>query len=515
MDPGDKYLNPRPVPKPKLPRLATSPGLLQKENSSPGSPASMLSPFLPTPPRSASQPNSAATARKFRLPSKPSTDERSRSISPPRQTSFRSMLRQLTNPRSAGPELESGRGRLGARPEREWAIRDPVSIGRTDVERSHAELPRTDSNASIYSDARPSNINSELQDTATRPLPFPRMLDHAPEEEETFSPSSFYSHRRQRSRSRDPSPLRNSITVSDLGISATRPSNESSNQKYQPLETLEEALSRQSSPMFMPDSLQSIDAAAGSGTADLNEKRLPTLPNSPSSAYEEEMLPDLDQTGDDGKLQERSHFSATTVDRFTKPQISPDLQPGSHFSEFSAVKISPSSTYSSIFNDQATASISGATESSVDPTSPYQLPSMPRTPVLRDSHDGCVLPDIIKTLSDPSSCQNSVPSSPKAEDLDMTGLCINPGGYSLHTGKQSHFRNEYSGFQEYELPMDQHASELTLRKAETRGDYSESQHDSNARDETHTDIQAPPVSGPTMMEQLMDELSYLGDMIQR
>jgi len=244
---------------------------------------------------------------------------------------------------------------------------------------------------------------------------------------------------------------------------------------------------------------------------------LPTLPNSPSSAYEDEPLADADTIDEMG--QERSHFSRTTVALSTTlPRRSPSTQVQSHFSEYSAVtdKMSPSSTYSSFSHDKTPLSVGGETDSLSYPTSPCQLPSMPGTPALSDRHDGPGLPKNSKgAVSHSSSCQSSFPPSPRIDDLDSSGLCITTDARPSQLGKGAvDCYRGFGGFQAYKLPEDEHASELTLRKAGISNDVPESRPVVKMHEEGWPDGQATGTPHPTTMQQLIDELSYLGGMIQ-
>jgi hypothetical protein len=285
-----------------------------------------------------------------------------------------------------------------------------------------------------------------------------------------------------------------------------RPLKESVLSCLKPLETLEE----QNTPGFMPEHVRNLSEANTTTLTleELNEKRLPTLPNSPSSVLDEEMTMDTPVPENDN-TEPQSHFSAFTINSTN------DEQPRSHFSEFTVRSIgSPSSTYSSTF-DYKSPSLSGHTDHSSFPTSPYHLPSMPETPAMNDGLESYSL-TTPKTLETKSSTREQTPSThddPMDLEDNMKGLCID----SPHPpSSSSSFRPPglNVGFQGYKLPEDATSSALTLRKVDTSShDTPQTDGDVQMSDDGWHDIaQSNPHT--TTMQQLMDELSYLGEMIQ-
>jgi hypothetical protein len=284
-----------------------------------------------------------------------------------------------------------------------------------------------------------------------------------------------------------------------------RPLKESVISCLKPLETLEE----QNTPGFMPDSLQNLNESNTTATTleELKDKRLPTLPNSPTSVLDDVMTLDTPVPENDDS-EPQSHFSALTTNSNI---VEEPLR--SHFSEFSARSIgSPSSTYSSTF-DYKSPSLSGHTDHSSFPTSPYHLAVMPETPSMNDGLDRYSL-TTAETLETKTHTRVQTPSADDTMDgLEdrMKGLCID----GPHPPSSSSFRLPALnvGFQGYKLPEDANASGLTLKKVETP--IQDSQH---YRDVQMTDESWHGVHGSnhhsTAMQQLMDELSYLGEMIQ-
>lgn len=286
----------------------------------------------------------------------------------------------------------------------------------------------------------------------------------------------------------------------------SRPLKESVLSCLKPLETLEE----QNTPGFMPEHVRNLTEANTTilTLEELNEKRLPTLPNSPSSVLDEEMTMDTPVPENDD-TEPSSHFSVFTMNSTT------DEQPRSHFSEFTVRSIgSPSSTYSSMF-DHKSPSLSGNTDHSSFPASPYHLPSMPETPAMNDGLESYSL-TTAKTLETKPSTREQTPAThddPMDLEDNMKGLCID----SPHPpSSSSSFRPSdlNAGFQGYKLPEDSTSSALTLRKVETSiPDDPPTDGDVQMSDDGwHEIAQSNPHT--TTMQQLLDELSYLGEMIQ-
>lgn len=554
MDPQDKYQKPRQVPLPKLPRLTTSPAFLEQtagRTDSPydGSPISAVSA------KSSKEPNSAATLRKFRLLRMNSDNERGWSISPTRRTGFRAAFGKLKGPVSAGPELESDRGRRGARIDREMQISEPVLLSRTDNHRVCVPIPRGNSNASSREQS-PLNASAKEHSplaqhpispaqsyvsfreqsplsnhpiprahphfSSRNPSPIPRQLSaaelpkgqtalHLPAHirEQASWPASFHNHRKSRSRSREPSPLRNSLVSDDSSEQWPLGAGHST------LETLVE----QNTPRFMPEALRKLAEKSPTSSAQTPiEKRLPTLPNSPSSVIEEDTFGNQDGTSEYNESNEvRSHFSDLTA-RSTLAPPSHLQEPGSHFSEWTinSVKPSPSSTYSANFNDQSSPDLSGGSDPSSQPSSPYHLQSMPDTPTMVDRHNDSLYSDPQTIPSVTNSCssqQTTSPSSP-VSDLNISGLRIGSSDdCTTPINRQATYFGDFNGFQGYKLPTDVNASEHTLRKYNAPAEQHEHHEGLGVDGSGWTDI-TQPNPHLTTMQQLMDELSYLGEMIK-
>jgi hypothetical protein len=326
MNPEDKFLNPRPVPPPPLmlARLNTSPTLPQHPNLSDsstwsGSPWSARSLSSS---RGVSPSNSAAALRMFRLPRKASLDSRSRSISPTnKQTGLRAALRQLTSPRPLSPDSGMNHGRtdqtIG-----ELEISEPLLPSRTSSGRVSKLSSKSSSKSASRERSPASNTEGQALPLQISQLALRRGLEQLSDLQEPFVVPSFQSNRRQRSRSRDPSSLRNSLTVPDdcvVEISL----HDASGHRYQALETLKEAPSQQSTPTW-PATARKVDE--NDISCELPhpalEKRLPTLPNSPSSAYPPSAASDSPAKRLSEELKNlKSHFSEMTMSSFVfKPR---------------------------------------------------------------------------------------------------------------------------------------------------------------------------------------------------
>ncbi|KAF3481128.1 uncharacterized protein GIQ15_03887 [Arthroderma uncinatum] len=326
MNPEDKYINPRPPPRPQLPRLATSPAALapHEARGSPISPAGAH----PTHGRSFSQPRAAS--RKFRVGGKLSLDLKlPMSSLAPKSSGLRTAFLNRVSPRSASHENPEKYTKQGTpMPEIGLTRSTPVASPAVpnNQSKSYYLRPEYPGTYSSSSSALPSPCGSPADLVIDDRLLAAPGFDYS--NDNSSGPSYPTSHGQSRSRSKSPAhtPLRNSINYD-----ASPKSSDTSSR------TLE-----------VPCKLD----VAPSPT-DLYSKRLPTLPNSPSSVLDESYgsmwtsnYPPLD-------LEHlHSHFSKSTV--ASRPD-SPLLPGGSRFSECSTDTeiVSPCSmTSSSTFNNE-------------------------------------------------------------------------------------------------------------------------------------------------------------------
>lgn len=516
MNPEDKFLNPRPVPAPpKLARLNTSPTFPQHPNLSAGSTwsGSPWSARSLSSSRGAS-PSSTSTLRMFRLPRKASIDGRSRSISPSnKQTGLRAAFRQLTSARPASPDGSINRGRSS-----ELEIGEPALFTRTSSGRISKPSSKPSSKNTSREQSPASSSERQPAPVQASQLAIRRGLEQPPDLQEAFAASSFQSHRRQRSRSREPSSLRNSLTLPDDYMVETS-LHDAGVHRYQALETLKEAPSQQNTPTW-PMTAKKVDGndklPGWAGTA--LEKRLPTLPNSPSSAYSPSAASDSPAKRLSEELKNlKSHFSEMTV---SSPSYSCLVEKDrSHFSQWTTTTIahSPCSEYCVDAMDL------GSQDSSPlqQPTSPYEVHSMlskTKSPLAREdtlTSEVEMLPSTV-SCSTISSCDSTSPPSPSYRNLDLSSSSIdNFASWEKRYGMTAD--GHLPGFA---LPESLPASDATL-KISKPGAFHEQVNSVTPRVgiRRQNSIDQIPnyqaISHSASMQELIDELSYLGDMIQK
>ncbi|KAK2742624.1 hypothetical protein FQN55_007743 [Onygenales sp. PD_40] len=339
MNPDDKYMNPRAPPRPVLPRLATSPAMLMRHDYPMTSPLSSCFSLSPVNDRSFSHPRAIATRRRFRIPGKLSLDLKNAINPSPLPISLRSAFKNFSSPRPVVND-ENNRGR---RQEKEGG-------------NNSLQVP-----GSARNSRGGSNTSSPLWysfESPRKELPYPSELCVA-----DSNSSSVYPSREQSSqRTAGSSPLKTRWKIEeslphkvDGGKTGPLP--------YITLEALQESLSQQHTPKeVLPSMLKpSTEAPEPSTPLDLYGKRLPTLPNSPSSVLDAELLT-MDEANPCNASEEeyfQSHFSDFTTESPDDSYSSESfLQPGgSRFSECSTDtdNISPCSmTSASTFNNSST-----------------------------------------------------------------------------------------------------------------------------------------------------------------
>lgn len=522
MNPEDKFLNPRPVPAPpKLARLNTSPTLTQQPNASDsstwsGSPWSSRSLSSS---RGASPSSSTPALRMFRLPRKASVDGRSRSISPPnKQTGLRAAFRQFTSPRPTSPEGGIHRGRSDQLTG-ELEISEPLLLTRTSSGRvSKPSSKPSSQNASREQSPAPGFEHQPLP-IHTSQLALRRGLEQPPDLQERFPLSTFQSHRRQRSRSRDPSSLRNSLTLSDDGALETS-LNDASGHHYRALETLKEAPSQQNTPTW-PVTSRKVGVSENYDVVPdpLLEKRLPTLPNSPSSVYPPSAASGSPRKRFSEELKNlKSHFSEMTVSSASYSCLVE--QDASHFSQWTATATehSPSSDYDINAIDFSSRESSPTRR----PLSSYTVNSMSselKSTLIRENTFMCdaeMLPSTI-SCSTISSCDSTSPPSPSYQVLVPP---LNGHDNNFTPSEKRYGMTADGHLPGFALPDGLQPSDSLLQKHQSRP--FQEQIDSST---SHVGIRRPSSIGQmpnhqrfphsASMQKLMDELSYLGDMIQK
>ncbi|PGH12047.1 hypothetical protein AJ80_06866 [Polytolypa hystricis UAMH7299] len=479
MKPEDKYLNPRTPPRPKLPRLTTSPADLPQRSSPAISP-------LPTPlsatssERSSSHPRATSNLRRFRLGGKLSLDLR-RSPSPGAKSgALRTAFINFASPLPGASDGERERGRQGytgrsRSTSRSKAEYKPSALGRsgnTSLNTSNPSSPRLGSSENLGKEALTLRV-----DTSYR----------------AYSPQS---RDRSTSRTREMSPLSNSVTIEDLLADEQQRTHADS------LTSRLTALNESGTTLHTLE-LNLIQEDELTTPLDLFGKRLPTLPNSPSSVLDEELraMDALNQPYPEEALQ--SHFSefSDTASEMSGSYSSYLLPSGSRFSEYStdAEMHSPSSmTSASTFNndsactDQFTGFDFAMSQTSASPT-------------------------IVSGLDNPGkkSDETCRPST-KTSDLGISGLCIAKksragSDNSSRAGEPRKFPTSWEGLvirgDDYSSgnPLELDESALTTPRA----------NQSNTNNYTLPDpLPEQSIQLQTTMQELMDELSYLGSMIE-
>jgi hypothetical protein len=467
MNPDDRYVNPRPVPKPTLARLRTSPTLQPDDwplyTPSAGAHSGRAG-------RSASSgPGSASTLR-----------FRSKSPGSGLSGSIRHAFRTLKSPRSRSPGDRSAgsvvRSPSFERPERTRLIASAGTSRDTSPVTSRMAAAVPDSDLLLRRPTTGSDRSLECID-----MP------------------SFQQHRRQRSRSREPSSLRNSLVL-DSGAPLTLVGG-------QQLGTLKEVASTQNTPAFPVTALKTGDENT-TDTVNL-EKRLPTLPNTPSSVYPPSTVfresVDLDALN--------SHFSATTID--TRDGESYLSSPDSlRFSNWSA---SYPSTYSSSYYSESVIDeepMSAARASEV--ITPTRDPISDNVTEFDDTPQQAIMPQrnvklttAVSSSSMSTASNPSMPASPCGSDHGMDSPW--PLSDKVQLNAPERFK-----YQHYRLPEDEFGSEITLKSPAARRDgVMEVPTDMKVSGGLSATQDSDIIAHSSNMQQLMDELAYLGGMIHQ
>ncbi|KAK5266745.1 hypothetical protein LTR99_007357 [Exophiala xenobiotica] len=497
MDPSDKFMNPRPVPaKPFLPRLKTSPPLAQQPWPSSSSPVSAdHRRGRSSSSRGPSQPSSATTLRIGRLSKKPSLEAPSRSVSrgSNRSAGIIGAIRALKSPRIASPDSALDRGR-------------PEYSPAPFLSRGSARRSVTPPSSTVES-AQPLEFTDLPSAAPTGGLALRQDFDAKVQGSAPVTIASFAQHRRQRSLSREPSSLRNPLT---MGSTPERKQPEPTSTPYRPLETLKEVASPATTP-GQPLTAVKIEAQRSSDDGQVPidlEKRLPTLPNTPSSAYPPSSVdgsPTQHLLAEMENLQSR--FSSTTIETGSNVDSYIDKE-RSHFSDWtlSTTRISPKSEYSSSVID-------------IEPMSP---------PVDEDCGfadfktieivNQAKTPNDMQTEEYPHSQPNGLPTALSLSTISSVVSSAAPSSHAdLDSAKEASF--SWSKFQHYSLPSEEVSSGVTLKPTDTHeivsplvlGDH---HRPAEFRPQV-TGLGETSLPHSSSMQQLLDELSYLGGMIQQ
>ena len=489
MDPADKFLNPRPVPtKPRLPRLKTSPTFPQQPWSSSSSPVSASSDFsrrgrsattrVPSPPCSA---NILALVRP-----KPSAEIPSRSTS---QGSNRSVgiiggVKAIASPLVTSPGATSEQGTTPT--DILWS--PAFRSGRSSV---RSVTPKRGTSRSASSGLR----GDEVPSGPARELAFRKDFGDAAENQVAVPISSFAQHRRQRSRSREPSSLRNAQQRDTSPELTTFGQNTI---LHQPLDTVKEVASATNTPVWPVTALKVDGKDDGRKPFDL-EKRLPTLPNTPSSVYPASIADeDTQEAGLADVGVPGSHFSCTTIDSeaYINSYICND---NSRFSDWTDApkQLSPRSPCASSILD-------------FESLSPPAEPALEHPADIANNVDG--QPEH-EQGSNHASQQHGLPSASSFSTVNSVASSAAPSSYADPDSAKSG-RFSWSKFQHYSLPSEEPGSGITIKPAPTTEHAGAVVADEQERAHVAGRPELAIVHSSSMQE-LLEELSYLGGMIQQ
>lgn len=526
MNPSDKYLNPRPVPLPSLPRLNTAPAPrldpISTTSSATISPWSGLSP----PSSQTSQPTSASGLRMFKVPRKASVDGLSRSISPQsRIGGLRAKFGSFKTSRAESPE-DFVRGRP-EEPQMELNISGPIMQHRALDNRSMKSVSNASSPASSRQPS-PQPV-AELEGLVVPGSYFSLRPPLAPsgDFDEAFTAVSFQQHRRQRSRSKEPSNLHRSLSLSDEG-DAHEPVLNVTTLAYQPLETLKEVASAQNTPTW-PVTARRIQTESPLMEENYLEKRLPTLPNTPSSAYPPSAHFNSPVKQLDRQIEPlRSHFSNSTMESYPISRDGP--YPGiSHFSSWTS-----STQTSSLGSDYSREQSEYDADSLYDVRALSLSFSVLGSPFESKSADTLVPPGAPlqspEQLTSTTSCYtisstlSTSPSSPESESFEFEHISLDTkvGNFKPQPSTPVHV-------QAYRLPdlSPEGNDPLTCVKNTPQEPFPP--HGLGFASPLKSEFEDPPVAirqnkhdqldstfpHSHNMQQLLQELSYLSHMIQK
>ncbi|KAE8350136.1 hypothetical protein BDV28DRAFT_47177 [Aspergillus coremiiformis] len=491
MNPEDKYMNPRQPPKPTLPRLRTSPPLLQQPTpawSFSTSPLNLITN------RGASQPNNSATPKTtikdgLRAPG----DKFARSVSPPRSRGLRAAFRQWN---ASSPELNTA-GRQTGDAMKPIQAHNPVVL--------HAESLKGAQHPSSHHHTNQAAHASTGTLLPRRPVSF---------ENPGSMPLSIQDRRALNPRTMDHATPRGPLTLqANQDTNATRDEDNPRPRSPAPKDSISSGSSTSTSAIATA-LLVAVEDAATPTPFSFKEKRLPTLPNTPSSVMDE-ALRDLEAREKELDTENLgSHFSD-----FTTTEGSPGSSPceKSHFSEWSTDTelVSPESMTSSLTFSNGNQTVSDL--DGVDFTEFWDNPvpvetSNPGTPHLT-----------VHSRSSPATLGGDSPLldlppphltvSLSLSDIDFSGLCIdeldeverNPKRHAAFFGGI-----EGLGFLRSPEPSTVQFTEnirddVNLVHNEKRAELSNG----------HSRFSIGSLPGQsTVMQEMMDELSYLKSMIQ-
>ncbi|KOC10175.1 hypothetical protein AFLA70_94g002961 [Aspergillus flavus AF70] len=486
MDPNDKYMNPRQAPKPALPRLRTSPPLLQQPTpawSFNTSPLSLLTN------RGASQPNSATPKATIHNGQRPSGSKAARSVSPPRSRGLRAAFRQWN---ASSPDLnvadnqnsDSTKLRLAFKP----------AMGRT-------ESLETPQNTSKDHHADQAGHTSKGNLLPVRPASsvHPETTILSIQDRRALNPKTT-----ERATPRTPLTLQTShetITTRNYD-----------NKKARPHAPQDSVASVDSVSLLATALPVAVEDAVTPTPFTFAEKRLPTLPNTPSSVMDE-ALRDLEAREKELDAENlRSHFSDFST---TEESTSSSPCERSHFSEWSTDTevVSPESmTPSLTFNDgnQTCSALEGMNFAEVWKNSAPAETSDPNTPQLT-----------VNSTSSPATLGGDSPLldlppprltvSLSPSDMDFSSLCISDADEVERDPKRhAAFFGGVEG-----LGLLRSPGPSTVQFAGNVHSDAEATHNGKNAAPGYDRFSISSLPGQSAaMQEMMDELSYLKSIIQ-
>ncbi|KAI9797327.1 MAG: hypothetical protein M1833_005506 [Piccolia ochrophora] len=520
---GDRYLRPRPPPAPRLSRLSTSPSCLQTAGQRQRTPS-------PRPGRDHT-PCSSKSANNSPLLSPSLTfgrflhfnrksafeNECSGATSPTGlATSIRGAVTQLKTPPTASPVSESERGRKGYFPwrrsdekEAQMDIGDPVLISRTDEGRHCIPLSRAASSSSFGDDS--SRQSKELKCSmpsrdphgrrARDPSPLglnpPNVLSgpyppgSEPQEpfNEVFGLAKAAVQLREPSPLRDPieheeNPVKEAVFVSDQVIQEAEDEEDDFNFHSQ-ASTEQVSELGVATELSAPPSRSRI-AAQAKTTADENVEISPTKAAGQRDRASQVPTPlDLLPAGDvEQTASSRFSIYSTTTAAFT-----------------------PTTNYSASLTSP---SLSPGRRSSYTLPSPNRLSADFSLPSISDYSEEGLATYSMRLSIDPETSVRS--SLSHLEDFSCDTF---QGDQPLSKRNGAYFGR--CGFQGYGLPMEEHASDATIGKAVNAGLQqagSRSTFGSQTDGPILTVLANEPSQGLSAMEELLNDLGYLGNVIE-
>lgn len=474
LDPEAKFVNPRPVPRPQQTiRLNTSPTVLGNSSTQDDVFSGTVS-AAPLMQSDATESFWETSSRIFRLPRKPSLDALLKNKSPKKsQAALRSPF-QFSRPNEHTERDIKYQEIIDWIPERQIDIKEADNLEPEPVTVIEAPAVKPPRGALLL------RSNSD----------------------EVITLASFREHRRQRSRSRSRDRSNRNSMVCDEAVHIDTSATRGAEQGI--LSAVIEVVTPEGTPAYGPNTGRRITLEALEGRTEQYqedtrlEKRLPTLPNTPSSAYpptQNGATPPRALPSDVVVLD--SHFSATTID--------------TGFSETSAtVDDDAHQRYLRLTNDDAWCS---APEDIGDEIF-YQSPT---------AIEGKFGPVLNSALSNGTGCAG-LPTDHPPRTLSSTLSCTTisssvsttPTTSYCETELEDRFRHSHvtsirsSGdshgyYQHYSLPEVVSASEVTIKR------YDTSLINNSVPKSSHRQSILSHSEG---MQQLLDELSYLSDMIQ-